>query len=75
MAPAEIVKKINVKGVDAIVLSVCVQMPSLAAIQAVEDRYGLPVVSSSICTTHQMLKKLGLKTFVPKAGSLLSGKY
>ncbi len=75
MALAEIVKKINVKGVDAIVLSVCVQMPSLAAIQAVEDRYGLPVVSSSICTTHQMLKKLGLKTFVPKAGSLLSGKY
>ncbi len=75
MAPAEIVKKINVKGVDAIVLSVCVQMPSLAAIQAVEDRYGLPVVSSSICTTHQMLKKLGLKTFVPNVGALLSGKY
>ena len=75
LAPAEIVKKLNAKDVDAIVLSACVQMPSLAAIQAAEDHYGLPVVSAAVCTTYQMLKKLGLKTVVPKAGSLLSGKF
>ena len=75
MAPVEIVQKLNTSGVDAIVLSACVQMPSLPGIQIVEDRYGLPVVSSSVCTTFQMLQKLGLKTVVPGAGMLLSGKY
>ncbi|HWT70668.1 MAG TPA: Asp/Glu racemase, partial [Oxalicibacterium sp.] len=75
MAPAEIVRKLNTSGVDAIVLSACVQMPSLPGIQIVEDRTGLPVVSSSVCTTFQMLQKLGLETAVPGAGMLLSGKY
>lgn len=75
MVPVEIVQKLNTSGVDAIVLSACVQMPSLPGIQIVEDRYGLPVVSSSVCTTFQMLQKLGLKTVVPGAGMLLSGKY
>jgi len=75
MAPVEIVRKLNTSGVDAIVLSACVQMPSLPGIQIVEDRTGLPVVSSSVCTTFQMLQKLGLKTVVPGAGMLLSGKY
>jgi maleate isomerase len=75
MAPAEIVKKLNTKGADAIVLSACVQMPSLPAIQVVEDRVGIPVISSSVCTTFQMLQKMNLKTVVPGAGSLLSGKY
>lgn len=75
MAPVEIVQKLNTSGVDAIVLSACVQMPSLPGIQIVEDRYGLPVVSSSVCTTFNMLQKLGLKTVVPGAGMLLSGKY
>jgi len=74
-APAEIVKKLNINGADAIVASACVQMPSLPSVQVIEDRYGLPVVSSSVCTTFQMLQKLGLKTAVPNAGSLLSGKY
>jgi maleate isomerase len=32
-------------------------------------------VSASICTTYQMLRTLGLKTFVPHAGALLSGNY
>jgi maleate isomerase len=75
MAPAEIVKNLNLKGADAIVASACVQMPSLPAIQIIEDRYGLPVVSSSVCTTFQMLQKLSLKAAVPRAGSLLSGRY
>jgi len=75
MAPVEIVRKLNTSGVDAIVLSACVQMPSLPGIQIVEDRTGLPVVSSAVCTTFQMLQKLGLETVVPGAGMLLSGKY
>ncbi|TMH04054.1 MAG: Asp/Glu racemase [Betaproteobacteria bacterium] len=75
LAPIEITKKLNIRGVDAVVASACVQMPSLPSIQPIEDRIGLPVVSSSVSTTFMMLKKLGLKTCAPGFGSLLSGKY
>ncbi|MCK3838798.1 MULTISPECIES: Asp/Glu racemase [Pseudomonas] len=74
-APAEITKKLKVDGVDAIVGSACVQMPSLPSIQLIEDRTGLPVISSSIATTYMILKQLGLKTSAPGCGSLLSGRY
>jgi maleate isomerase len=75
MALARIYRDLKLNGIDALVLSSCVQMPSLAAVPIVEDQCGLPVVSASICTTHQMLKRLGLKAFVPNAGALLSGKF
>src|SRR3954471_1216304 len=52
LAPVEITKRLNTKGVDAIVASACVQMPSLASVQLIEDRTGLPVVSSSVSTTY-----------------------
>jgi maleate isomerase len=68
-------KKLDLSGIDALVLSACVQMPSLPSIQRVEDAIGLPVVSAAVCTTYQMLKKLGLEARVPGAGALLSGKY
>ncbi|MEY1195834.1 Asp/Glu racemase [Providencia rettgeri] len=73
-APVEITKKLNTQ-VDAIVASACVQMPSLPSIQLIEDRVGLPVLSSSVATTYMMLKKLGLETRVDGFGSLLSGKF
>jgi maleate isomerase len=68
-------RKLDLSGIDALVLSACVQMPSLPSIQKVEDAIGLPVVSAAVCTTHQMLKRLGLETRVPGAGALLSGRY
>ena len=74
-APIEITKKLKTSGVDAVVASACVQMPSLPSIQPIEDRVGLPVISSSVATTYMMLKRLGLNTAVPGFGSLLSGKY
>ena len=74
-APIEITRRLNTAGVDAVVASACVQMPSLASIQPIEDRIGLPVISSSVATTYQMLKRLGLSTAVPGFGSLLSGRY
>ena len=75
MALVRIYKDLKLSGIDALVLSSCVQMPSLAAVPVVEKECGLPVVSASICTTHQMLQRLGLKTCVPNAGSLLSGNF
>lgn len=75
LALVEIVKDLDIEGVDAVVLSACVQMPSLAAIQVVEDAIGLPVVSAATCTTYRMLKELGLAPIVPNAGRLLSGEF
>jgi maleate isomerase len=75
MAPAEIYKGLKLGKADAIVISSCVQMPSLAAVPLVERESGLPVVSAAICTTYQMLKELGLRRYAPNAGALLSGKY
>lgn len=71
----EIVDGLNWQGADAVVLSACVQMPSLGAVQEVEDRLGIPVVSAATCTTYQMLRALGLATRVPAAGRLLSGDF
>ncbi|WP_275896811.1 Asp/Glu racemase [Burkholderia sp. IDO3] len=75
LAPVEITKRLKTTGVDAVVASACVQMPSLGSIQLIEDRVGLPVVSSSVATTFMMLKRLRLNTAVPGFGSLLSGKF
>ncbi len=75
MALLDIYKDLTLEGVDVLVLSSCVQMPSLAAIPLVEKATGLPVVSAAVCTTYQMLVKLGLPTYVPNAGALLSGRY
>jgi maleate isomerase len=75
LALVEIYRRLKLEGVDVLVLSSCVQMPSLAAIPIVERECGLPVISAAVCTTYQMLQKLGLKTFAPDAGALLSGRY
>lgn len=66
------VKRLNTSNVDAVVLSACVQMQSLPAIQAVEDALGIPVTSTSVCTARRMLDHLGLEPVVPNAGALLS---
>lgn len=73
LAPDEITKRLNTSNVDAIVASACVQMPSLPSIQRIEDRTGLPTVSSAVCTTYMMLRRLELNTHVPGFGTLLSG--
>jgi maleate isomerase len=75
MALVGIYKQLALDGADVLVLSSCVQMPSLAAVPIVERECGRPVVSAAICTTYQMLQTLGLKTSVPDAGALLSGRY
>jgi maleate isomerase len=65
--------RLNTKGADAIVLSACVQMQSLPAIQEVEDRLGLPTLSAAVATTWELLRALDLEPKVPRAGALLGG--
>jgi maleate isomerase len=50
-------------------------MQSLSAIQRIEDRLGLPTVSTAVCTVRRMLDLLSLEPVVPGAGALLSGRY
>ncbi|SNT09495.1 maleate isomerase [Noviherbaspirillum humi] len=71
----EDVKRLNTANADVVVLSACVQMQSLASIQAAEDRLGIPVTSTAVCTTRRMLDALGLEPVVPNAGALLSGRH
>jgi len=68
-----IYRDLDLSQADALVLSACVQMPSLPAIQAVEDECGLPVLSAATATVHALLTKLGLEPVVPGAGRLLAG--
>lgn len=67
-------RNLNINGADAVVLSACVQMPSLPAIQIVENELGLPVLSAATSTVHQILKSLNLEPIVPNAGQLLAKK-
>jgi maleate isomerase len=69
------VKRLNTQGADVIVASACVQMPSLPAIQAIEEMMGIPTVSTAVCTVRRMLDHLNLEAVVPNAGSLLNGVY
>lgn len=71
----EIYKTVDRTGIDAFVASACVQMPSLPIIQPLQDQIGIPVVSAAVCTTHQMLDRLGIARMVPGAGALLAGNY
>ncbi|MBY0221399.1 Asp/Glu racemase [Sporosarcina aquimarina] len=66
-------EKLNIEEADAIVLSACVQMPSLPSIQEVENRLGLPVLSAATSTVYKILTELNLDPIVPNAGKLLSG--
>ncbi|WP_184688599.1 maleate cis-trans isomerase family protein [Saccharothrix tamanrassetensis] len=63
------------RDADAIVLSACVQMPSLDSIEIVEDELGKPVLSASIATAHQLMRALDLPAVAPGAGTLLAGGY
>jgi maleate isomerase len=70
-----IVAGMNTSTVDTVVLSACVQMPSLEAIGKAEAITGRPVLSAAVATTYCMLKALDLEPIVPGAGALLSGAF
>lgn len=69
----ELAARVDTRGADALVLSACVQMPSLPAIQPVQNKFDMPVVSAAVATVWQTLNTLGLEPVVPDAGALLSG--
>jgi maleate isomerase len=68
-------RKLDLDGCDALVLSACVQMPSLDVIATVESECGLPVLSAATATAFCILQSLGLRTEIEGAGGLLSGTF
>lgn len=56
---------------DALILSACVQMPSLAVIDQAEARFGLPVLSAATASVYALLTALGMQPAIPAAGKLL----
>lgn len=75
LALTELVTQLDHSQADAVVLSACVQMPSLGAIQKVQDEIGKPVLSAATATVYKILKALKLEPVVPNAGRLLSGEF
>ena len=64
-------RSLDLQGVDALVISACVQMPSLPLVQAAEDEFGLPVLSAATAGAYSLLRALDLTVDIPGAGSLL----
>lgn len=73
LALVELARRLDTSRADAVVLSACVQMPSLAAIPLVEEALGKPVLSAATATTRSVLDSLGLPPRIPGAGALLAG--
>jgi maleate isomerase len=65
-------KRLKIANADAVVLSACVQLQSLPAIQAAEKMLGVPVTSTSVCTVRNMLDLLELEPRIPNCGALLA---
>lgn len=72
MLLVEDVRRLDTESVDAVVLSACVQLPSLPAVPLVERRLGIPVVTAATCTVRAILDSLGLAPEVPDAGAVLA---
>jgi maleate isomerase len=68
----EVAAGVETGDVDALVLSACVQMPSLAAIAPVQARVDVPVLTAATATTWALLRALDLDPVVPDAGALLA---
>jgi maleate isomerase len=65
-------RSLDLAGTDALVLSACVQMPSLPLVQQAEDELGLPVLSAATAGAFTLLDQLGLPVDLPDAGRLLT---
>jgi maleate isomerase len=63
---------LDLSGADALVISACVQMPSLELIGPAEEEFGLPVLSAATAGAYALLRNLGLPAVLPGAGRLLA---
>lgn len=70
----EAMRSLDLTDVDVIVISACVQMPSLDLVDKVEQETGIPTISAATAGAYSILKAMGLPRILPGAGSLLRPK-
>ena len=58
--PLGLLERLDLRRAEALVLSACVQMPSLAAIEAAQELTGLPTLSAASATAAALLTALEL---------------
>lgn len=64
-------RSLDLTDVDALVISACVQMPSLPLVDTAEQEFGIPVISAATAGAYSILSATGLPLTVTEAGSLL----
>jgi maleate isomerase len=64
-------RSLDLQAVDALVISACVQMPSLKLVNQAELEFGIPVLSAATAGVYSLLRSLDLPVLIPDAGSLL----
>ena len=64
-------KRLTIANVDVVVLSACVQMQSLPALEIAQRSLGVPVTSTAACTARNMLDLLELTGDIPGFGAVL----
>lgn len=67
----DIAAGMDLSASDALIISACVQMPSLAIIAEAEARFGLPVISAATASAYTLLTNLGIRPAISEAGRLL----
>jgi maleate isomerase len=66
-------KGLDLARSDAVILSACVQMPSLAVLDEAERQLSRPVLSAATATAREVLELLGEPPLVDGAGAALAG--
>ncbi|RQP26227.1 hypothetical protein DZC73_04115 [Albitalea terrae] len=66
-----IASQLDYSGSQALVISACVQMPSLDVIDEAEQMLGLPVISAATATAFELLNCLDIEPAIHGAGCLL----
>lgn len=69
---AQHIKTLDLRRADGLVLSACVQMPSLSVVDGVQNSVGIPVVTAATATTRGLLEALGLAPVVAGGGAALA---
>ena len=64
-------RSLDLGTADALIISACVQMPSLDLVEEAERELGLPVLSAATAGAYSILRATGQPVDIPAAGALL----
>jgi maleate isomerase len=64
-------RTLDLSHADGLVLSACVQMPSLPAVETVEQALGVPVITAATATTREILQAIGEQPVAARGGHAL----